>query len=58
MSPDHAVQKLVALMRENADLPGAKELYQEASQRAYEVRRSSMAYSHPPPPADPEDQGE
>ena len=45
-----AMQKLIALMRKNADAPGAKELYQEASNMAYQSRTSSVSHSHPPPP--------
>lgn len=56
ISAEVAMQRLVALMRERSDVPGAKELYQEASRRAYDNRRSSPAYSHPPPPVGPDDE--
>jgi hypothetical protein len=52
-SPDTVMQKLILLMRDRADLPGAKELYQEVSRRSFEARQSSVAYSHPPPPMVP-----
>jgi hypothetical protein len=45
-----AMQQLIQLMRRNADWPGAKELYQEASTSAYQTRQSSVSHSHPPPP--------
>ena len=45
-----AMQKLIALMRRDANWPGARELYQEASNVAYQSRQSSVSHSHPPPP--------
>jgi hypothetical protein len=45
-----AMQKLIALMRRDASWPGARELYQEASNLAYQSRQSSVSHSHPPPP--------
>ena len=53
MPPGVAMQKLIQLMREKPDLPGAKELYQQASKLAYSGRESSVAHSHPPPPVRP-----
>lgn len=53
MPPGMAMQKLIQLMRETPDLPGAKTLYQEASTLAYSGRESSVAHSHPPPPVAP-----
>ena len=53
MPPGMAMQKLIQLMRETPDLPGAKILYQEASKVAYSGRESSVAHSHPPPPVAP-----
>jgi hypothetical protein len=50
LEPGPAMQRLIALMRRNSDWPGAKELYQEASQAAYQSRQSSVSHSHPPPP--------
>lgn len=48
-----AMQRLIQLMREDPNLPGAKALYQEASRQAYSGRESSVAHSHPPPPVAP-----
>ena len=45
-----AMQALIQLMRRDQDWPGARELYQEASNVAYRGRQSSVAHSHPPPP--------
>lgn len=50
LPPLAAIQQLVQLMRKHPDLPGAKELYQEASNLSYKTRQSSPAHSHPPPP--------
>jgi len=50
LPPGVAMQKLIAIMRRNADAPGARVLYQEASNRAYQSRQSSVSHSHPPPP--------
>ena len=47
---------LVQLMRKHPDFPGAKELYQEASNLSYQTRQSSMAHSHPPPPVTGDDE--
>ena len=52
LPPLAAIQQLVQLMRKRPDFPGAKELYQEASNMSYQTRQSSPAHSHPPPPAD------
>jgi len=52
LPPLAAIQQLVQLMRKKPDFPGAKELYQEASNMSYQTRQSSPAHSHPPPPAD------
>lgn len=48
-----AMQKLIQLMRRDPDWPGAKALYQEASNMAYQSRESSVSHSHPPPPMRP-----
>ena len=48
-----AMQRLIQLMRTNPDQPGAKELYQEASKRAYSGGQSSVSHSHPPPAVRP-----
>ncbi|HEY3236671.1 MAG TPA: hypothetical protein VGJ84_18270 [Polyangiaceae bacterium] len=50
LSPDLAMQRLIALMRKNPDLRGAKAAYQLASSLAYQHRESSISHSHPPPP--------
>jgi hypothetical protein len=50
LPPGAAMQKLIAIMKRNAEAPGAKELYQEASNLAYQSRQSSVSHSHPPPP--------
>jgi hypothetical protein len=46
-----AMQRLINLMRRDPEWPFAKELYQEASNLAYQSRRSSVSHSHPPPPS-------
>jgi hypothetical protein len=53
LSTDAALQKLIQLMRERSDLPGARELYQEVTNLTYSSHESSVAYSHPPPPMTP-----
>jgi len=50
LPPGAAMQRLIALMRRQQDWPGAKALYQIASQKAYEVHESSVSHSHIPPP--------
>ncbi len=50
LSPQVALQKLIQLMRRQANWPGAKALYQEASKLAYAERQSSASHSHVPPP--------
>lgn len=50
LPPLAAIQQLVQLMRKTPDFPGAKELYQEASNMSYQTRQSTLAHSHPPPP--------
>jgi hypothetical protein len=52
LEPGAAMQALIQLMRRDQDWPGARELYQEASNVAYRGRQSSVAHSHPPPPTD------
>ena len=47
-----AMQQLIQLMRRNADWPGAKTLYQQASTDAFQTRQSSVSHSHPPPPVE------
>lgn len=54
LPPLAAIQQLLQLMRKTPDFPGAKELYQEASNLSYKTRQSSPAHSHPPPPVDVE----
>jgi hypothetical protein len=53
LDPPIAMQKLINLMRRQQDFPGAKEVYQIASDRAYEQRESSVSLSHVPPPVKP-----
>lgn len=55
LPPLAAIAQLVALMRKQPDFPGAKELYQEASNLSYQTRQSSPAHSHPPPPVTEDD---
>jgi hypothetical protein len=50
LPPAAAMQRLIALMRRQQDWPGAKALYQIASQRAYTAHSSSVSHSHIPPP--------
>ncbi|MBI3203341.1 MAG: hypothetical protein IT377_27925 [Polyangiaceae bacterium] len=54
--PPVAMQKLIQLMRQHPDAAGGKELYQEASRRAYQHGQSSVSHSHPPPPVRPKDE--
>lgn len=54
LQPGPAQQRLIQLMRRNPDVPGAKELYQEASNLSYRSRTSSTSHSHPPPPSAPD----
>lgn len=56
LPPLAALQQLMQLMRKHPDFPGAKELYQEASNLSYQSRQSSPAHSHPPPPAHEKDE--
>ena len=56
LPPLAALQQLVQLMRKKPDFPGAKELYQEASNLSYQTRQSSPAHSHPPPPVTDDDE--
>jgi hypothetical protein len=56
LPPLAAIQQLVQLMRKTPDFPGAKELYQEASNLSYQGRQSSPAHSHPPPPVTDDDE--
>ena len=53
LAPQLAMNRLLNLMRADAKLPGAHALYQEASQRSYAERESSLSHSHPPPPSAP-----
>ena len=55
LPPLAAIQQLLQLMRKTPEFPGAKELYQEASNLSYQTRQSSPAHSHPPPPVTDED---
>jgi hypothetical protein len=51
LEPGAAMQRLITLMRRDPEWPFAKELYQEASNLAYQGRTSSVSHSHPPPPS-------
>jgi hypothetical protein len=53
--PPLAMQRLIQIMRKDANVLGGKELYQEASNRAYQDRQSSVSHSHPPPPVTTKD---
>jgi len=53
LTPNVALQKLIQLMRRQANWPGARALYQEASKLAYAERQSSASHSHAPPPVRP-----
>ncbi len=59
MPPGAAMQELIKIMRRDEDFPGARELYQEASNSAYTAGQSNVAHSHPPPPVrrNPDDEG-
>ncbi|HMR04381.1 MAG TPA: hypothetical protein PKA88_01365 [Polyangiaceae bacterium] len=52
LPPGPAMQRLIQIMRQHPDAPRVKELYQEASNRAYQSRQSSVSHSHPPPPSE------
>lgn len=52
-----AMQRLIQLMRNDPNQPGAKELYQEASRSAYTDGESSVSHSHPPPAVRPSGSG-
>lgn len=53
VAPQLAMNRLLTLMRQDPNIPGAHALYQEASQRSYAERESSLSHSHPPPPSAP-----
>jgi len=53
IQPQVAMNRLLALMRKDAKLPGLQELYREASKISYEGGASSLSHSHPPPPMKP-----
>ena len=57
LPPQLAMNRLLVLMRQDSKLPGAQEMYREASRLSYQSGSSSLAHSHPPPPPDPGDQG-
>jgi len=48
-----AMNRLLVLMRKDAKLPGANELYRQASANSYAQGSSSLSHSHPPPPTKP-----
>lgn len=53
LPPGAAQQRVIELMRREADWPGAKELFASASTLAYAHRESTVAHSHFPPPTKP-----
>jgi hypothetical protein len=53
LAPQIAMNRLLNLMRQDAKLAGAHELYREASQISYDAHSSSLSHSHPPPPIKP-----
>ena len=53
LSPSAAMQKLVQIMREAPETPGAQALYREASSQSYQASISSPSHSHPRMPAVP-----
>ncbi|MEB2311374.1 MAG: hypothetical protein OZ921_12265 [Sorangiineae bacterium] len=55
LPPGAAQQRLIQLMRRDAGVHGAKELYQEASNLSFRERQSSSSHSHPPPPPNDDD---
>ena len=57
LPPQLAMNRLLVLMKQDSQLPGAQDLYREASRMSYQSGSSSLAHSHPPPPPDPGDQG-
>jgi hypothetical protein len=44
------MNRLLALMRREPELPGLHELYRDASTLSYDQGTSSLSHSHPPPP--------
>lgn len=56
LKPQLAMNRLLVLMRKDANLPGAHELYREASEMSYSHGSSSLSHSHPPPPMKPSDE--
>jgi hypothetical protein len=50
LPPGAAMQELIKIMRRDEEFPGARALYNEASEAAYAARQSNVAHSHPPPP--------
>lgn len=50
-----AMNRLIALMRKDAKLPGLQDLYREASRVSYDEGSSSLSHSHPPPPMKPKE---
>ena len=53
LPPQVAMNRLLALMQKDPTLPGAHDLYREASTQSYEGGFSSLSHSHPPPPIKP-----
>jgi hypothetical protein len=60
LAPPIAMQSLVKVMRDDPNVPGARELYQEAAGSSYQAHLSSPSHSHPrlpvvSPPKKPEE---
>ena len=53
LQPQIVMNRLLALMRKDAKLPGLQTLYKEASRVSYDQGSSSLSHSHPPPPMKP-----
>jgi hypothetical protein len=47
LSPPAAMQRLLNVMRDDPNVPGGRELYQEAAGSSYRERMSSPSHSHP-----------
>jgi hypothetical protein len=50
LPPQLAMNRLLALMQKTPNLPGAHDLYRQASAQSYQSGHSSLSHSHPPPP--------
>jgi hypothetical protein len=50
LQPQLVMNRLLALMRKDAKIPGLQELYRAAADMSYDRGSSSLSHSHPPPP--------